>query len=38
MSDVRSGDEALPWLEGVEDEDEPPAVSGGKTGVVLDHG
>ena len=30
MSDVRSGDEALPWLEGVEDEDEPPAVSGRK--------
>jgi hypothetical protein len=30
MSDVRSGEEALPWLEGVEDEDEPPAVSGRK--------
>src|SRR4029078_8929726 len=30
MSDVRSGDEALPWLEAVEDEDEPPAVSGRK--------
>ncbi len=28
MSDTRSGgDEALPWLEAVEDEDEPPAVS-----------
>ena len=31
MSDTRSGDdEALPWLEGVEDEDEPPAVSARK--------
>lgn len=31
MSDVRPGDdEALPWLEAVEDEDEPPAVSGRK--------
>src|SRR3954453_3533269 len=30
MSDVRPGDESLPWLEGVEDEDEPPAVSGRK--------
>lgn len=30
MSDLRSGDEALPWLEAVEDEDEPPAVSGRK--------
>ena len=30
MSDVRSNDEALPWLEGVEDEDEPPAVSARK--------
>ena len=31
MSDIRSaGDEALPWLEAVEDEDEPPAVSGRK--------
>jgi len=31
MSDTRSGgDEALPWLEGVEDEDEAPAVSARK--------
>jgi hypothetical protein len=31
MSDQRSADaEALPWLEGVEDEDEPPAVSARK--------
>lgn len=31
MSDVRSsGDEALPWLEAVDDEDEPPAVSARK--------
>ena len=30
MSDIRSGDEALPWLEAVEDEDEPPAVSARK--------
>ena len=31
MSDTRSGgDEALPWLEAVEDEDEPPAVSARK--------
>ena len=30
MSDSRSGDEALPWLEAVEDEDDPPAVSGRK--------
>jgi len=35
MSDVRSGDEALPWLEGVEDEDEPPAVSGRKMLMAL---
>jgi hypothetical protein len=35
MSDVRSGDEALPWLEGVEDEDEPPAVSGRKMAMAL---
>jgi hypothetical protein len=31
MSDIRSGDdESLPWLEAVEDEDEPPAVSARK--------
>lgn len=31
MSDMRaSGDEALPWLEAVEDEDNPPAVSARK--------
>jgi hypothetical protein len=31
MSDLRSeNSESLPWLEGVEDEDEPPAVSAGK--------
>lgn len=31
MSDIRSGnDDALPWLEAVEDEDEPPAVSARK--------
>ena len=30
MGDARSGDEALPWLEAVEDEDEPPAVSARK--------
>jgi hypothetical protein len=31
MSEMRSsGDEALPWLEAVEDEDEPPAVSARK--------
>ena len=31
MSDIRStGDDALPWLEGVEDEDNPSAVSGRK--------
>ena len=31
MSDLRSGhDDALPWLEAVEDEDEPPAVSARK--------
>jgi len=35
MSDVRSGDEALPWLEAVEDEDEPPAVSGRKMLMAL---
>ncbi len=30
MSATRSDDEALPWLEAVEDEDEPPAVSARK--------
>ena len=31
MSEMRSsGEEALPWLEAVEDEDEPPAVSARK--------
>ena len=31
MSEIRSGgDEALPWLEAVDDEDEPPAVSARK--------
>ncbi|MCL6683335.1 SPOR domain-containing protein [Sphingomonas alba] len=35
MSDVRSGDEALPWLEAVDDEDEPPAVSGRKMLMAL---
>ena len=37
MSDLRTGGdaEALPWLEGVEDEDEPPAVSARKMLMAL---
>lgn len=37
MSDLRAdpGNEALPWLEAVEDEDDPPAVSGRKMLVAL---
>ncbi len=37
MSDGRAGGdaEALPWLEGVDDEDNPPAVSAGKMLVAL---